>query len=724
VGTEVNTPTAAAAPPAPALWPVLELDHPAALQTDLVGAKAANLARTRQTGLPVLPGFALTTATSASLLRTGALDPAVREAWAVLAGDGRRTLVVRSSSTIEDGTVSSMAGLFTSVLDVQGWDAFVAAVHDVADSGRVVPIDTGHRGATPGIGVLVQPQLDVLTGGVLFGADPVTGRRDRLVVSASTAGPAAVVSGEVVGDLHTLNRRGRVLESTGEPLPDGVARSLARLAARTAELFGGPQDIEWAVDTGGNLWLLQARPVTAVAGAVEGPVLGPGPVAETLPDALSPLETDLWVPPLRAAIRHALAITGSASSRRLSSSPVVTTVAGRAVADLELLGIEGGGGRLRRLDPRPPARRLRAAWNVGRVRAALPSLARETLVEADAKLAEVPAVDALTAAELVGVLRRSGDVLTALHGQEILMGMLSEAGTLPSGAVTAAGRALHLLAAAREAGLADDEIVRRHPAVLALVPPTIGGDPSAAFGQYDGLDRGQLAESSGGHGADADDPAILREALRLRARWVQELTARAAWELGARLHRSGVLPAAGAVRLLQLDELEAIVAAGSGATAPADLEERRPTPARNATSLPAAFRVRTDGSVVAVERKARRRATGSAGAAGTPAGGGRGEGVVSHGPGMPPEGAVLVVTTLDPGLAAALPRLSGLVAETGSPLSHLAILARELGVPTVVGVPDARARYAEGTVLVVDGTTGEVVVTADVGDASGMGGAA
>jgi pyruvate,water dikinase len=90
---------------------------------------------------------------------------------------------------------------------------------------------------------------------------------------------------------------------------------------------------------------------------------------------------------------------------------------------------------------------------------------------------------------------------------------------------------------------------------------------------------------------------------------------------------------------------------------------------------------------------------------------------------MPPEGAVLVVTTLDPGLAAALPRLSGLVAETGSPLSHLAILARELGVPTVVGVPDALARYPEGAVLTVDGTSGEVAIAADAAASSGMGAA-
>ena len=71
-------------------------------------------------------------------------------------------------------------------------------------------------------------------------------------------------------------------------------------------------------------------------------------------------------------------------------------------------------------------------------------------------------------------------------------------------------------------------------------------------------------------------------------------------------------------------------------------------------------------------------------------------------------GSVLVVETLDPRLAPILASLSGLVAETGSPLSHLAILAREHGVPTVVGMTDATRRFPRGTEVLVDGSTGEV----------------
>ncbi|HEX6249719.1 MAG TPA: PEP-utilizing enzyme, partial [Nocardioidaceae bacterium] len=99
-------------------------------------------------------------------------------------------------------------------------------------------------------------------------------------------------------------------------------------------------------------------------------------------------------------------------------------------------------------------------------------------------------------------------------------------------------------------------------------------------------------------------------------------------------------------------------------------------------------------------------------------GGGRGVGPVCQGTmhRPPSPGDVLVVRALEPGLAGWLPGLAGLVAETGASLSHLAILAREYGVPTVVAVHDALNRFPSGVRVLVDGATGEVrVVGGDEG---------
>ncbi|WP_316043402.1 PEP/pyruvate-binding domain-containing protein, partial [Actinomadura sp. CNU-125] len=245
------------------------LDDPPAAVPGRAGAKAANLARAASHGLPVLPGF---------VIPVGCDEPGdLRAAWARLSRDGERALVVRSSSTLEDGAVSSMAGRFTSVLDVAGWAAFRRAVDEVAASA------TG-----PGtMAVLVQPQLDAASGGVMFGADPVDGRTDRVIVSAAPGGPQALVGGEVDGTRYDLTRRGRLVgaERDDGPLTPLQLRRLARLAARTAQVFGGPQDVEFAFDRTGRLWLLQSRPVTALAPlpARGAALLGPGPVAETLP---------------------------------------------------------------------------------------------------------------------------------------------------------------------------------------------------------------------------------------------------------------------------------------------------------------------------------------------------------------------------------------------------------------------------------------------------------
>ena len=681
---------------------VVALDSEAALDPELTGAKASSLARALHAGLPVLPGRVVTTAAFVPSAddTTMPVDAELRAAWSAMS-EGGRPLVVRSSSTVEDGRTSSMAGMFTSVLDVRDWHSFRHAIDTVLESAKVVALaDVGARDrARAPMAVLIQPQLAPTVGGVMFGVDPVSGRTDHLVISASEAGPSAVVSGEVDGSRYALTRH-RIVEAPAHgPLTSSQLRQLAALARQAARVFGGPQDVEWAFGPDGRLWLLQSRPVTAVTAApsATGPVLGPGPVAETFPEPLSPLEEDLWVEPLRAGMRSALALAGTTPKRRLAASAVVTTVGGRVAADLDLLGDGDQPSTVwSRLDPRPPIRRLVAAWRVGRLRAALPDLASDLVATVDDNLLTVGGVADMSDRELLGLLERSAQGLTSLHGHEVLMGwMVAQDATVTA----AASVALRALAAGRAEGFTDEEIVARHPSVLALVPPHLG--PSITLPPTAGLPPG-----NGTEGEAPDRAAVLREALRLRARWVQELTARAAWELGERLTRRGMVAGPEAVRRLRLEELAQAVRSGAlpeGAGERADVRPVAPLPAR--------FRLTVDGGVAAAApSRARRRARGvsATGDGGTGAGGGRGMGPVHHGSDPPEPGAVLVVRTLDPDLAPLLPRLGGLVAETGSFLSHLAILAREFGVPTVVGVEDAMSRFPAGSVLVVDGSTGEV----------------
>ncbi|MES5822855.1 PEP/pyruvate-binding domain-containing protein [Streptomyces sp. RG80] len=679
---------------APALAAV-PLDRPGAAVPGSAGSKAANLARAAGAGLPVLPGFVIP--------HHGGGDPvALRRAWDELSEGGSRPLVVRSSSPQEDTEESSLAGQFASVLDVRGWRDFLTAVRTVLDSAA------RPDGSTAPMAVLVQPMLAARVGGVMFGADPVEGRSDRMLVSAVRGGPDSLVSGEQAGTDYLLSGRGRLLRT--EPAEGGalLTRSelvrLARLARRARRIFGGPQDIEFGFDADGRLWLFQSRPITAMAARPPhgARLLGPGPVAETLPEQLAPLEEDLWVAPMTRGLAAALDIGGSAPRRLLRTVPVVTTVGGRAAADLRLLGAVGPRHRwLALLNPAPGARKLGAAWRVGRLSAALPGLATDLMADVDRRLAEIPRLSTLPASALVAEVRWTRRTLVSLHAQEALAGaLLSE----PPKSRTGAGTALAALETARARGVPDDRAIAENPVILALTSPSLHGRgrlPEPTTLGVEAAPAGPEAEAAqAGSGAPAatesapappTTPLPPREALRLRIRWVQELQVRlvreAARRVGLDVERVG---------LLRWRELAAVL---HGAALPGDLGAREPQ--GESPPLPDAFRL-TEGGVVVAERTGDGR-DGMRGVSG-----GRAVGTVWDGAGPRPRDPVLVVRTLDPALAPLLPGLTGLVAQTGSPLSHLAVLAREFEVPAVVGAADAVHRFPVGSRLTVDGTAGDV----------------
>ena len=251
------------------------------------GGKAAALGALRRAGLPVPDGFVVPAAV-----------PGPGLAGAVAAGLGRLgtpgPVAVRSSATDEDGARASAAGQYDTVLGAAGTDRVVAAVATCRAS-AAGPRATAYRAATSGTGrhdrpvdvaVVVQRLVDGRAAGVLFTGPPAG--TARAVVEASWGLGESVVQGAVDPDRWTV-AGGRVVErrtgtkrtrvdrsshgTTTRDVPaadrgrrcldDDTVLRLADLGQRVAEVRGGPQDVEWAVDDAGTLWLLQARPVTA-----------------------------------------------------------------------------------------------------------------------------------------------------------------------------------------------------------------------------------------------------------------------------------------------------------------------------------------------------------------------------------------------------------------------------------------------------------------------------
>ncbi|QDY89464.1 phosphoenolpyruvate synthase [Arthrobacter sp. UKPF54-2] len=311
---------------------VLALERTGAERLADVGGKAANLGELLRAGLPVPAGFCLTTQAYRRATESAGLDAvhaslagaspedlpglatlaayardlvlaadvpadvalAVREAYAALGPDV--PVAVRSSATAEDLPFASFAGQQDTFLNVVGIEAVLAAVRQCWASlwtDRAVSYRAGHGISPAGVAlaVVVQRMVDAAVAGVLFTANPVTGRRHEAVIDASPGLGEAVVSGAVnpdhfVVDSATRRILERLIGSKAvviRPLPGGgtarVVQSDAgtrpciddagllalELLGRRAEVhFGAPQDLEWAIDDSGAAWLTQSRPITTL----------------------------------------------------------------------------------------------------------------------------------------------------------------------------------------------------------------------------------------------------------------------------------------------------------------------------------------------------------------------------------------------------------------------------------------------------------------------------
>ena len=301
---------------------VLPLTAPEARDPDVVGPKAANLARLGEAGLPVPAGFCLTAEAYRSQLAALGLDAAARRmaaaepfearrlsveirlglyerpiapdivdpllaAWrAITAGGGLG--VVRSSALIEDRAGASFAGQFESFLGLDGEADFITAVRACwaalwSSNARRYMASHGLDPGGTAMAVLIQPLVAARAsgGGLSRTAD------GHMMLSATWGLGSAIAQGEVVPDRIVLTRHGfvRTVEpgrkhhraacrhGSGEvtaAVPDdmaaapclepGEAVTLGRLLRRCEEALGVPVEIEWALDQDG-FRMLQARPL-------------------------------------------------------------------------------------------------------------------------------------------------------------------------------------------------------------------------------------------------------------------------------------------------------------------------------------------------------------------------------------------------------------------------------------------------------------------------------
>lgn len=302
--------------------------------TALVGGKGANLGEMLSAGLPVPPGFCLTTGAYAQVAQEAGLealldarvpeDGGSGEQLAELAREARASLLrvpipaqvvvplveayrllgegatvpvaVRSSATAEDLPFASFAGQQDTFLNVVGTHELLIAVRNCwaslwTDRAVSYRASQGLDQRRVQLAVVVQCMVESAVAGVLFTANPLTGKRRQALIDANPGLGEAVVSGATNPDhIVVATATGEVLEyRPGEKrvviraVPDGGTqrveeidrsaelclsaahiRTLTALGAQVEAHYGAPQDIEWALDHTDHIWLTQARPITTL----------------------------------------------------------------------------------------------------------------------------------------------------------------------------------------------------------------------------------------------------------------------------------------------------------------------------------------------------------------------------------------------------------------------------------------------------------------------------
>ncbi len=265
-----------------------------------VGGKAKGLAELTQMGLPVPPAFVIQHA------RGEDLPSDLMQRYEEI---GAGLVAVRSSAIGEDGADASFAGQYETILNVEGRDHLHAAIKQCVASLESARAQA-YKNEKADVGtvemcVVVQRMVDARAAGVLFTADPVTGRHDRLVIDAVEGLGEALVSGEATPDHFALDRQDtivfeEVVHDTRVLSNDEIA-ALAKGAREAAAKIGSHLDMEWAIDQDGTLYWLQARPITTLSSDLkeldtpipDDHVITRCNVGEMMPGAVCPLTFDV-----------------------------------------------------------------------------------------------------------------------------------------------------------------------------------------------------------------------------------------------------------------------------------------------------------------------------------------------------------------------------------------------------------------------------------------------
>jgi len=707
-----------------------------------VGGKAAGLGELFADGVRVPDGVVLTAGAAelSSDQRRSLLDAGMAEL-----GDG--PFAVRSSGIAEDGAALSYAGMYESVLNVPAMDVPAAADRSLASAHTARADAYGADGENGAVGrermaVIVQRMVVPAAAGVALTADPLTGDRGTTVVSAVRGLGERLVSGAAVGDEWVV--QGSSVTARRQPehaIDRRQAAEVAEAARQIADARGTPQDIEWAIDGAGALWILQARPMTALPESVSWTPPAPGAYTRQLRlgEWIGAPVTPLFESWLLSAMEDGMHAMFKDQIGQRAPRPYHVVVNGWYFYSINFLSgpamIRSLPGMLWHLirSPRRVAgvlpRTVRHSFPISeRVwRADIQPRYRGAVASAEERLEALP-VSELPALidELASLAGEYFGWIAALGGAAYKMEMNLAQFFRRHLSGVAGDSHLPLLAGV------DTPALSAGTAVASLdwsIAPMRSSTPPQA--DHDRLVAERTSAERAASEALASSPKRLAQFRRLladsqhlipiREEQVAELTIswpvmrRAVLRIGEALVEGGVIAQPEDVFFLTRDE--ALAALTGDGVPTVDVAERRAQRDAQARLSPPLLIGRLN-PMLRKMWESYPRAFGAepsdrAIVTGTPASAGRATGPVRviRGPDefdqLQP-GDVLVAPMTAPAWTTLFIDAAAVVTDVGSPAAHASIIAREYGIPAVVGCGDATARLRNGTLVTVDGGTGNV----------------
>ena len=265
---------------------LIQFDDARALDPGVVGRKFASLARASRLGFEVPYAAAVTTEAHRFFL-SHRCWPDGLAAEVKAAGDMlglSRGLSIRSSAVREDLENQSFAGQYRSFLQVDHADDLQNKIEmcwlSAEEENVRSYLRAGDRGNAAGeiplMGVVLQRMVHAVAAGVAFGRNPLNPARDEIVIEGISGSGESLVNGHVSPHRAFVGGEGHLridLPPDAGPaarrsdclLAESDWRRVAALLRRLEKSVGeSPLDIEWAIDGGRTLWLLQYRRITTI----------------------------------------------------------------------------------------------------------------------------------------------------------------------------------------------------------------------------------------------------------------------------------------------------------------------------------------------------------------------------------------------------------------------------------------------------------------------------